>query len=1024
MINPENSDVLYKFVLTRISGEPRVAILHRNLENWEELRTFLKNTYTEKRTLDFYATQLFGARQGKNDNISEWIQNVQKLSSKFREAALQDCEDDERVGIVALADKLRNICFVQGIVSDRIQTIVRSRNGRTFDEIAETALEEESAIFSKNERYKQGTTFSKLVCSNCGKTGHIAAKCYLKDKRDARVNKLGSQTQGRTTKFQGSRRGEIKCYNCGEAGHTARDCKKHRQPRRNVPLTESGIEGGPPDRINPSIGSVKTIGCKRGSATECVSMRSDISNGNELLLLVDTGAYISLLKPAKLDSTRLFDPEGRVTVKGVSGTTIQTLGTVQAVMYEGSVRIPFTFQLVDKRVDLPCDGILGRDFLARAGANICYEKGTLTLGLGRDKIHKVLTPINTGGQAREVRRLELPGRTEIVVRLPVEGTTRDNDGLTEKRVIQEGLYLAGAVTKVQSGYAITSIVNTTDENVEIEEPVLKVTEIEPGTPTEPPNDSSTGRYLDRSEEVLKRLRLEHLNREERKEIEKTCLDYQDIFHLPGEKVSCTPVVKHEIRLEPGTEPINSRPYRLPESQKQEVRRQVEELEGGIIAESTSPWNSPLLVVPKKADATGEKRWRLVIDYRKLNERTVGDAYPLPDVTEILDQLGQSKYFSCTDMVMGYHQIEVAEEDRAKTAFSTKEGHWEYRRLPFGLKTAPSTFQRMMNVVLSGLTGSRCFVFLDDIVVYAKSLAKHDAKIRQVFDRIRGNNLKLKPEKCEFLRKEVSYLGHVISENGVLPDKAKTRVVEDFPTPRNVKQLKRFLGLMSYYRRFIPRFSTLASPLHRLLKKDAKYEWTDKQEQAFQGLKGRLISPPILRYPDFSRKFVLTTDASGEGVGAVLFQGEIGKDLPIAFASRSLNKAERKYSATEKELLPIVWGVRYFRPYLYGTKFTVVTDHKPLTWIVSVKDPGSRLLRWRIKLEKYDYDIVFKRGATNTNADALSRVNNLSTVTGVTEEKRLTVTDEETKTTILYEYHDSPVGGHRGMNRTLREIKKR
>jgi len=158
----------------------------------------------------------------------------------------------------------------------------------------------------------------------------------------------------------------------------------------------------------------------------------------------------------------------------------------------------------------------------------------------------------------------------------------------------------------------------------------------------------------------------------------------------------------------------------------------------------------------------------VIDYQKVNERTVGDAYPLPDVTEILDQLGQSKYFSCIDMVMGYHQIEVAEQDHTKTAFSMKEGHWEYKRLPFGLKTAPATFQCTMNIVLSGLTGSRCFVFLDDIVVYARSLAEHDTKLREVFDKIRENNLKLKPAKCEFLRKEVSYLGHVISDDGVLP----------------------------------------------------------------------------------------------------------------------------------------------------------------------------------------------------------------------------------------------------------------
>jgi hypothetical protein len=304
--------------------------------------------------------------------------------------------------------------------------------------------------------------------------------------------------------------------------------------------------------------------------------------------------------------------------------------------------------------------------------------------------------------------------------------------------------------------------------------------------------------------VLKRLRLGHLNEEERSDIEKTCLDYQDIFHLPGEILSCTIVVKHQIRLEPGAEPVIIRPYRLPESQKPEVRRQVAELKsGGIITESNTRWNSPLLIVRKKENLTGEKRWRLVIDYRKLNEKTVGDAYPLPDVTEILDQLDQSKYVSCIDKVMVYHQIEMASEDRAKTAFSTKEGHWEYQRLPFGLKTEAATFQRMMNVVLSGLTGTRCFVFLDDIVIYAKSLVEHDAKIRQVFDRLWGSNLKLKPEKCEFLRREVSYLGHIISENGVQPDKTKTKVIEAFPTPQNTKQLKSFSGLMSYYRRFYP-----------------------------------------------------------------------------------------------------------------------------------------------------------------------------------------------------------------------------
>ena len=578
--DPEQADTLYRFVLTRISGEPRTAITHRNLENWEELRAFLRNTYTEKRTLDYHATQLFGARQGKNDSISEWIQNVQKLSSKFREAALQDCEEDERVGIVALADKLRNICFVQGILSDRIQTIVRSRNGHTFDEIAETALEEESAIYSKNERYRQGAPSTRLICNNCGKTGHIAAKCYLKNKRDAQVNKLGAETQRRTQKFQGTNKGEFRCYNCGEAGHMARQCNKPRQTRRNTTMTEAGSEGRPPDKERTRLGSINTLRRGNGAATQYVRMRADISEGEELLLLVDTGADISILKPDKLDKTKQFDPEGRVKVKGVSGFSIQTLGTVQATIYEGAVKIPFTFQLVGKQVDISCDGIVGRDFLTRAGANISYEKGTLTLGSGSYKIHKVLTSVDAKELPKGNRKLELPGRTEMVVSLPVEGISENDEGITEKRVILEGVYLAGALTKVRAGFALSSIVNTNDNMAMIDTPVLRVTETELGTPVEWAEDVRKREYTARSSEVMKRLRLEHLNKEERRDIERTCLDYQDIFHLPGEMLSSTSVVKHEIRLEPGTEPVNTRPYRLPESQKPEVRRQVEELKRG------------------------------------------------------------------------------------------------------------------------------------------------------------------------------------------------------------------------------------------------------------------------------------------------------------------------------------------------------------------------------------------------------------------------------------------------------------
>jgi len=262
------------------------------------------------------------------------------------------------------------------------------------------------------------------------------------------------------------------------------------------------------------------------------------------------------------------------------------------------------------------------------------------------------------------------------------------------------------------------------------------------------------------------------------------------------------------------------------------------------------------------------------------------------------------------------------------------------------------------------------------------------------------------------------LGHQITEAGVRPDPQKVVAIEQFPTPTNPKQLKTFCGMISYYRHFIPNCSKIASPLYKLLKRDGNFEWAEAQENAFQYLKAKLVSRPILQYPDFSNEFVLTTDASNCGLGAVLSQGPVGKDLPVAYASRSLNSAETNYTTSEKELLAIVWATKYFRPYLYGRRFKVVSDHKPLVWIMNVNDPGSRLMRWRIQLAEYDYEIVHRSGAQNTNANALSRISSVNTV----EEDLADIPDESKRKAILHEFHDSPVGGHRGMNKTYRAIR--
>ncbi|CAK9832809.1 Retrovirus-related Pol polyprotein from transposon 297 [Anthophora retusa] len=477
--------------------------------------------------------------------------------------------------------------------------------------------------------------------------------------------------------------------------------------------------------------------------------------------------------------------------------------------------------------------------------------------------------------------------------------------------------------------------------------------------------------MEHEAEIAGIISIDHLNPEEYEHVKCLIAEHSDIFHIPGEYLGKTSAVTHKI---PTTDqrPIHVKQYRYPPIHKEEIDRQMKELlESDIVSPSTSPYNSPLLIVPKKSDEQGKKKWRMVIDYRSLNEKTIADAYPLQSIVEILDQLGSAKYFSTFDLASGFHQI-VADQDAPKTAFSTPYGHYQFNRMPFGLRNAPSTFQRLMDSVLSGLQGNEMFVYLDDIVIYASSMTEHNIKFRKLADRLRRANLKLQPDKCEFLRTEVAYLGHVIGHDGVKPDPRNVEAVRAFPVPKTTKNIKQFLGLAGYYRRFIPKFSHIAKPLTTLLKKDAKFEWRTEQERSFNTLKEMLCTEPILQYPDFTKPFIVTTDASGHAVGAVLSQGKIGRDLPIAYASRLLNATESNYAVIEKECLAIMYVVQHFRPYLYGREFTLVTDHRPLVWMHNVKDPSSRLVRWRLKLAEFEYRVIYKEGKANMNTDALSR----------------------------------------------------
>ena len=551
---------------------------------------------------------------------------------------------------------------------------------------------------------------------------------------------------------------------------------------------------------------------------------------------------------------------------------------------------------------------------------------------------------------------------------------------THPRVLDSGLVVAGTVLPNETQGMMMRVLNPTRQKLRLNRgnqwPVEEVDIVEAPLQTEHPHRTAAVRSSESGSDTLDEETLleplwtnvaEDVPEAIVSQLRAIIMENRQAFSLHEWDLGFTDVIRHEI--DTGNEaPVRQSLRRQPLTQLPIIDTQVEQmLQQNVIEPSKSEWSSNVVLVRKKDGST-----RFCVDYRAVNLKTRKDAYPLPLISECLDTLGSAKWFSTFDLRAGYHQMAVHPRDKHKTAFVTRQGSFQFRVLPFGLCNSPASFARMMNLVMAGLNFSICLIYLDDIIIFAGDLQSHLERLVQVLTRLRTANLKLKPSKCHLLQRKVLFLGHVVSAEGVATDPAKVATVKEWPTPRNLRELRSFVGLCAYYRRFVLDFANIAKPLHAMTRKGQKFQWTTDCETAFVELKKRLTEAPVLALPQDEGMYILDTDASADSLGAVLSQVQDGLEKVICYGSRVCSRSECNYDVTKRELLAIVYFLKTFRQYLLGRKFLLRTDHSALQWLRRTPRPVGQQARWLTTIEEFDFEVKHRGGTSHVNADAMSR----------------------------------------------------
>ena len=766
--------------------------------------------------------------------------------------------------------------------------------------------------------FQQNNRLTQKVCYNCQKPGHLACNCF----RPKEGQNYMQHDQGKNF----PNRQLLSCYSCGKQGHIAKFCRNGDKTNEDVQNKDQNLNS----RQNQNKVPEKKESKIRLSTISPASKRKTLMvetliNGKAKLRIVDTGASISLISK---DEWQLL--------KGADSSL-----TPSDIVAEAANNSPI--------------GILGKTTL-----DVTVEPGQLfsqEFYVANEMLSEII--------------LEVPAQHEVFQTARVKNPTISESILEPNMTLSsKGVLVARVVVRPKEQRVPIQIINPGKETVMLYRGMKvgnlqQVDDVDMSDPVFTSKDTKSEVDFD----------LNHLQPEEKSQMEHLLNSHSNIFSTSSGDLGLTSLSEHKIETQDAV-PIKQLPRRLPNALRPVVEEQVNEmLDNEVIKPSNSPWSSPVVLVRKK-----DGSWRFCIDFRKLNEVTVKDAFPLPQVADLVDSLSGHKYFSTLDLASGYWQVPVEESSQEKSVFVIPGGgHFEFLRMPFGLTNAVPTFQRLMSLVLEGLMPLRCLVYLDDVLVIGRTFEQHLENLKAVLEAISKAGLKLKLSKCHFAQLSVDFLGFTISASGLAPDCKKVEALRNYPTPNDLTELRRFLGMASYYRRFISGFSDIACPLNRLTQKDMKFEWTKECDTAFLTLKEQLVSSPILAFPMPDSDYILYTDASDVGVGVVLAQedGE-GEERVISYASKAFSGSEKNWTTTEKEAYAVVWALQYFHPYVYGRKVVIYTDHKALKWLKNVKHPNGKLARWILKLEEYDYTIGHKPGNMMQHADALSRapVNNI------------------------------------------------